>query len=200
VSWRRTANGTGYFWHPDWEASVRLSSLVSARTYFFDRAFAPYGEMYDNFGNTGALNFTGDTQDSFTGLFDTPNRELSPVQGRWLSPDAARAGWNLYVYVNNDPLNEIDPSGLCPGQDTYCDNHPDIYGYSDLYSGLLILCPCNHPSTTGTVSTMPPLPGQGHLDSGMFQLANPDWGPSIYGNVNGHAPLRPPGLPYQPLC
>jgi RHS repeat-associated protein len=110
-----TADGSGYFWHKDWLGSVRLASSVQNRTVYFDRAFAPYGEMYTNFGNTGGLDFTGDTQDSFSGLlFDTPNRELSSSEGRWLSPDPAGAGWNLYAYVSNNPLGLVDPSGLGP--------------------------------------------------------------------------------------
>ncbi len=114
-------NGSGYFWHKDWLGSVRLSSSVLNRTYYFDRAFAPTGEMYKNFGNTTGLNFTGNTQDSFAGLlFDTPNRELHPGEGRWLSPDPAGLAavdpsspqsWNRYAYVMNDPLSNIDPLG-----------------------------------------------------------------------------------------
>ena len=48
--------------------------------------------MYNNFGNGSNLNFTGDTQDLFAsaGLFDTPNRELSPTQGRWTQSDPLR--------------------------------------------------------------------------------------------------------------
>jgi RHS repeat-associated protein len=117
-----TANGSGYFWHKDWLGSVRLSSSVQGRTFYFDRAFAPFGEMYDNFGNTTGLDFTGDTQDSFAGLlFDTPNRELHPGQGRWMSPDPAGSGivnpgnpqsWNRYAYVLNNPLAAIDLLGL----------------------------------------------------------------------------------------
>ncbi len=105
------ANGNGYFWHTDWLGSVRLSSSVQNRAFYFDRAFAPYGEMYKNFGNTSGLNFTGDTQDSFAGLYDTPSRELTPSQGRWLSPDPAGAGWNQYAYAAN-PNSMIDPLGL----------------------------------------------------------------------------------------
>jgi hypothetical protein len=43
--------------------------------------------------------------------FDTPNRELSANQGRWLSPDPAGTGWNQYGYPTN-PNSNIDPSGL----------------------------------------------------------------------------------------
>jgi hypothetical protein len=71
-----------YYQHKDWLGTVRLQSDLEAQTVYYDRAFAPYGEIYDNFGNSGYLNFAGDTQeDSPTyGLFDTPNRELQPSQ------------------------------------------------------------------------------------------------------------------------
>jgi RHS repeat-associated protein len=114
--------GTFYLWHKDWLGSVRLASTFGNRTPYFDRAFAPFGEMYDNFGSTTGLDFTGDTQDSFAGLlYDTPNRELHPGQGRWLSPDPSGLdavdpsnpqSWNRYAYVRNNPLSLTDPTGL----------------------------------------------------------------------------------------
>lgn len=97
--------------HKDWLGSSRLSSYPTGRTVGYDRAFAPYGEMYDNFGATDKQDFTGDTQDIVAGTFDTDNRELNPNQGRWLSPDPASSGWNLYAYGAN-PNSTIDPSGL----------------------------------------------------------------------------------------
>ncbi|MEO6602107.1 MAG: RHS repeat-associated core domain-containing protein [Polyangiaceae bacterium] len=42
-------------------------------------------------------------------------RDYDPVVGRWVSKDPIRFGGhqsNLYVYVNNDPVNRVDPSGL----------------------------------------------------------------------------------------
>ena len=98
-------------WHRDWLGSVRLTSNISNRNYVADMAFAPYGEIYLGFGSTANLNFTGDNQDLITGDFDTPNRELLPTEGRWLSPDPAHASWNAYSYSNN-PLGQIDPNGL----------------------------------------------------------------------------------------
>ena len=105
----RVSGGHG-FMHKDWLGTTRLDSSITGRSVTYDRAYAPYSEEYDNFGSTTLQDFTGDKQDIFTGLFDTPNRELAQNQGRWLSPDPARAGWNLYAYPT-DPNTHVDPSG-----------------------------------------------------------------------------------------
>lgn len=43
-------------------------------------------------------------------------RAYDPALGRWIARDAAGEtfGFNLYAYVNNDPLSFTDPSGLAP--------------------------------------------------------------------------------------
>jgi len=106
---------TFYYMHKDWLGSARISSTITNHTVISDQAYAPYGEVYNKLA-TGAgvpaQMFTGDTQDIIGGIFDTPNRELNASQGRWLSPDPAGQGWNLYAYVSNEPLGHTDPSGL----------------------------------------------------------------------------------------
>lgn len=105
---------TNKYWHKDWLGSVRVASSVLSSgngLVSFDRAFAPYSEQYLNFGSTTAPDFTGDTQDIFSGLFDTPNRELSSSQSRWITPDPVGAGWNAYAY-GTDPNRTTDPTGL----------------------------------------------------------------------------------------
>lgn len=99
------------FQHRDWLGSVRLESTRVGRTWYLDRAFAPYGETYNSIGSSTDVNFTGDNQDLVAGTFDTPNRELNPTQGRWISPDPLRSGWNAYSYTTN-PLSLVDPTGL----------------------------------------------------------------------------------------
>src|ERR1700730_17121989 len=97
--------------------------------------------MYKNFcGSTGGLDFTGDTQDSFSGLlYDTPNRELHPGEGRWMSPDPAGLAadpsnpqsWNRYAYVLNNPLSATDPTGLwCVWEDGTHDDDQNNGGIS----------------------------------------------------------------------
>jgi RHS repeat-associated protein len=101
--------------HRDWLGTIRTLSSIPASgngTIISDRAFSPYGKIYDSNGTNGTQSqiFTGDTHLSI-GLFDTPNRELNQSQGRWLSPDPAGASWNAYSYVTN-PNSLTDTSGL----------------------------------------------------------------------------------------
>ena len=118
-----------------------MESGIVNRTEEYDRAFAPFGEVYDRFDLlSSGVDFTGDTQDISTVLFDTPNRELHPNQGRWLSPDPSGLqaadpttpqSWNRYAYVLNNPLLSTDPTGLwCVWEDGTHDPDP-VSGESD---------------------------------------------------------------------
>ena len=114
------------FAHKDWLGSDRLISNRSTRTYYSDEAFAPFGEEYVSFGTSNwPMVFTGDYSDidssGTKSILDTPNRELSPTQGRWISPDPSGVAavdptnpqtWNRYAYVMNNPLSNTDPLGL----------------------------------------------------------------------------------------
>jgi RHS repeat-associated protein len=107
------------FRHYDWLGSARFESNMAEAEYG-DGAYAPFGETY-SIGKTPYLSFTGQQQDTITGLNDFPYREYSPVQGRWISPDRAGLAavdpnnpqsWNRYAYVLNNPLRYVDPLGL----------------------------------------------------------------------------------------
>lgn len=118
-----TNGALGYYRHPDWLGSSRLTSTPS-RTFFGSGAYAPFGEPYAQAGATDA-SFTGMNQDTVAGLYDFLAREYS-IQGRWPSPDPAGLAavdptnpqsWNRYAYVSDDPMDFIDPWGLfgsCP--------------------------------------------------------------------------------------
>jgi RHS repeat-associated protein len=113
---------------------MRLQTSFTTRTVNIDQAFAPYGEVYNKIGGNGPLNFTGDLQDIFAGLYDTPNRELMSNAGRWLSPDPAGASWNAYSYPTN-PNSVTDPSGLNP-KDDIDDPDDDSAPYDASWFGL----------------------------------------------------------------
>ncbi len=111
--------GPRLYHHPDHLGSARFVS-TSSRTMYYDGAFAPFGEPYAQSGTTD-LSFTGMNQGTASGLYDFPAREYS-IQGRWPSPDPAGLAavdptnpqsWNRYAYVLNNPMNSVDPSGLC---------------------------------------------------------------------------------------
>src|SRR5207248_3261614 len=110
-------SGSDQIFHMDWLGSARIVSGLGNHNIASDSAYTPYGENYALFGATGKLDFTGDRQDLFSGLYDTPNREFDTTSGsRWLSPDPARASWNAYAYPRN-PNSQTDPSGLRAPQD-----------------------------------------------------------------------------------
>jgi RHS repeat-associated protein len=113
------SSGLAYYRHADWLGSSRLASTPS-RGLYYDVAYAPYGESYAGTGTTD-LNFTGQNQDTVSGMHDFLYREYHAVQGRWISPDLAGVAavsltnpqtWNRYAYVMNSPVTLVDPLGL----------------------------------------------------------------------------------------
>jgi len=118
-----TSSGLAYYRHPDRLGSSRFASTPS-RTKYYDVAYAPYGGSYSGSG-TSDLSFTGENQDTVTGLYDFLFREYNPAHGRWISPDptglaavnpASPQSWNRYAYVSNSPMAMFDPLGTdCAG-------------------------------------------------------------------------------------
>ena len=139
-----TPAGLAYYRHADWLGSSRLASAAN-RSVYYDGAYAPFGESYGETGTTDR-SFTGQTQDTASGLYDFSFRQYSSSQGRWLVPDPAGLAavdltnpqtWNRYAYVGNNPLNTTDPTGLRPPQPDYVPTVPGAFGfwYKSQYMG-----------------------------------------------------------------
>jgi len=131
--------------------SVRLvtdqNGLIVAR-----HDYLPYGEEVSGYSgrtmtgfsvagtapNDATQKFTGQVRDQESGMDYFNARYLTPVFGRFNSPDPQNAGasllssqsWNGYAYVGGNPLNSVDPSGMdpCTAQNNYC-------GKSFLFNG-----------------------------------------------------------------
>jgi RHS repeat-associated protein len=102
-----------HYIHRDQIGSSSIISTVPASgngAVASDLVYAPYGDQYGLNGTVAPVMFGGNASDLNSGLYDTPNRELSFV-GRWESVDPAHASWNGYAYVT-DPTIGTDTSGL----------------------------------------------------------------------------------------
>jgi RHS repeat-associated protein len=125
------STGLAYYRHADHLGSSRLAS-TPAQTLYSDTAYSAFGEPYAQ-SNTPDPSFTGQDQDTTSGVYDFLYRKYDPGQSRWASPDPAGTAsvsitdpqsFNRYAYVRNRPLILRDRSGL------YCeyfsdDAHPD---------------------------------------------------------------------------
>lgn len=107
-------NDQNYFYHTDGLGSITaLSNRSGAIVQKYE---------YDSFGNmlrTSDLSqpycFTGREFDLETGLHYCRARYYDPQIGRFIQRDPisfAGGDWNLYGYVQNNPVNWGDPSGL----------------------------------------------------------------------------------------
>jgi RHS repeat-associated protein len=58
-----------------------------------------------------SLGYTGKPYDSVTGLCNYGYRDYKAEAARFTTLDPVRDGANWFAYVNDDPLNWIDPGG-----------------------------------------------------------------------------------------
>jgi RHS repeat-associated protein len=115
-------SGSTLIRHLNLQGTASALSTLGNRSLNIDKAFAPFGEVYNvGLAGGGETDFAGLSQDTLTGVNDSATRKQYPNQGRWLSPDPAGLAavnfgnpqtWNRYAYVMNNPLSNIDPLGL----------------------------------------------------------------------------------------
>jgi RHS repeat-associated protein len=84
-----------------------------------EQKYLPFGEALDRSGSLTTLKgFTNHEQTDPSGLIYMQARFYGPMYHRFLSPDPARdqhfeqtQSWNIYSYVQNNPVMKFDPTG-----------------------------------------------------------------------------------------
>jgi RHS repeat-associated protein len=109
----QTNPGTYYFINDHLGTPQQL--VDGSGTVAWQAAYLPFGKaqvLTATVGNN--LRFPGQYYDAETGLHYNWHRFYDPETGRYVTADpiGLRGGINLYAYVENDPVNKIDPEGL----------------------------------------------------------------------------------------
>ncbi len=111
------SNATTYFAHPDHLGSTRLLTALN-QSVVQNLDYLPFGEVNSSNSGYGTHEFTGDERDSDSGNDYAMARFYINRFGRFscVDPLLGRPGdpqsWNRYVYVRNNPTNNVDPSGM----------------------------------------------------------------------------------------
>ena len=101
------------YYGADQLGSVRRTfvSTTSAPPYSYD----PYGNALQTTAPLTDFGYAGMFYNADSGLYLAQYRAYNPAIGRWLSRDPlgerSNQYANLYTYVGNDPVSNIDPSG-----------------------------------------------------------------------------------------
>ena len=114
---RTDGSGSSYY-HTDGNGNVTMlvnGSGAMAAKYLYDS----YGNTLGTWGTLAAANtyrYSSKEIDLKSGLYYYGYRYYQPNLQRWLNRDpiAEAGGINLYDYVQNDPVNLIDPLGFSP--------------------------------------------------------------------------------------
>ncbi len=120
------SGGLAQYRHPNWQGSQVVMSYPSdSPSANVGGAFTAFGEKYALYPGGGNGFFAGMLGIADAGpisdAYQSQTRLYHQAEGRWVSPDPAGMGavdlsnpqtLNRYAYVANDPLDQIDPSGL----------------------------------------------------------------------------------------
>ena len=111
-----TADGWTWFTPNDGRGNVAALVDYTAGEVQGVMEYSPFGEVLRSSGRTAdalPVRFSSKYEDAETGYVYVNRRFYDPVMGRWLNRDpiGESGGLNLYGFVGNDPVNEIDPVG-----------------------------------------------------------------------------------------
>jgi RHS repeat-associated protein len=99
--------------------------LVNPDGSVVEQKFAPFGESLTEPADAKAfgMGYTGHVQTDASGLIYMQARFYLPMYHRFGSPDPGRdqhfdqtQSWNIYSYVQNNPVMNVDPTGMWTGK------------------------------------------------------------------------------------
>lgn len=108
----------GGFYEFTYDGNGNVSELLDTTgTTAAHYEYSPFGEVTASSGSMAAVNpfrFSTKFQDDEAGLIYFDNRYYDPISGRMVNRDPIeeKGGMNLYGFVNNQPVNQIDALGL----------------------------------------------------------------------------------------
>lgn len=106
-------NGLSYYFHKDGLGSITglTNSMETVENIYEYDIFGNVNSSVENIPNS--IKFTGREFDPEIGIYYYRARSYDPSLGRFLQEDPLDRidGNNLYLYVNNNPVNFIDPNG-----------------------------------------------------------------------------------------
>lgn len=167
------SSGNPYYYLSDHLGSTAVISSGDGKAIQWEADYFPFGaqrHVYTNIASN-SYEFTGYEYDSDTGYNYAMARFEAGRWGRFLSPDRYLGSvdrtnpqsLNRYAYVMNNPLNEIDPTGL--SEDDPCDDWDVVcqfdWGPGDDGSqgdGNSFSCGPDCVGVTSTSSSLPPDP------------------------------------------
>ncbi|OGR36900.1 MAG: hypothetical protein A2091_11405 [Desulfuromonadales bacterium GWD2_61_12] len=107
-------NGQSYFYHADGLGSI-VAITDAAKNIVQQYAYDSFGMVTpSNPDFENSYTYTGREWDKEVGLYYYRARYYDPMEGRFISKDpiGLNGGINVYAYVQNNPVNWTDPSGL----------------------------------------------------------------------------------------
>jgi RHS repeat-associated protein len=103
-----------YYFHNDHLGMPQILTNDS-QAISWKAVYTPFGEAVTSIATVdNPFRFPGQYYDTETGLHYNYFRYYNPQTGRYITPDpiGLEGGMNLFVYVQNNPINAIDPEGL----------------------------------------------------------------------------------------
>lgn len=107
-------SGQSYFYHADGLGSI-VSITDRNRAVVQSYEYDNYGMVRPSTSFRNSYTYTGREWDKETGLYYYRARYYDPMEGRFIQKDPlsfAGGDINLYGYVQSNPINYTDPSGL----------------------------------------------------------------------------------------